>query len=580
MKQLYFLFLLMMMLPLATANGQSNITVTNPEVYDILKGNFAADDYLPATLINHPEDILEGLITEVSPDSLKEYLLSLSAFSNRNTGSDTVSTTFGIGAARRWAHTKFEEFSAQNEGRLQVAYLQFDQAICEMGQHRNIFATLPGIGPHRNELVIVEGHMDSRCEDECDTECIAQGMEDNGSGTALVLELARVMSQFAFDRTLVFLITTGEEQGLFGANAFAEFCNNEDIAVRAVYNNDIIGGIICGQTASPPGCPGLNAIDSINVRVYSSSAVRNLARFVHLEYEENLAPIVPIPSTVNIMTQEDRSGRGGDHIPFRQRGYQALRFTSANEHGNGNPSAANYEDRQHTMEDVLGVDTDGDSVIDSFFVDFNYLARNTVLNGNSAAMSALGPVSPTQFKLEDIEGGFRYEFDDPNNYGLYRIGIRKFGGNYFDTLLTVTQTTDSLFALLPGTLYYLTVCAVDSNGIESHFSNEAFDFFTTGTEEIQLPEKGIMLLQNRPNPFDEATTLGVYVERTVPYSDAFLRVADAQGRELVRYPIELKPGLIEVIYGYENHRYQPGAYYYSLVIDGQVYDTKAMIYAY
>ncbi|MCB0555469.1 MAG: hypothetical protein KDD02_18120, partial [Phaeodactylibacter sp.] len=133
MKQLYFLFLLMMMLPLATANGQTNITVTNPEVYDILKGNFAADDYLPATLINHPEDILEGLITEVSPDSLKEYLLRLSAFSNRNTGSDTVSTTFGIGAARRWAHTKFEEFSAQNEGRLQVAYLQFDQAICEMG---------------------------------------------------------------------------------------------------------------------------------------------------------------------------------------------------------------------------------------------------------------------------------------------------------------------------------------------------------------------------------------------------------------------------------------------------------------
>lgn len=576
-----FLFSFFIILSWATASGQTAITVVGPDVYDLLKGNYNPADYMPSTLANHPADVIEGLAEGVSPDSLKAYLEVLSTFENRNTGSDTLSEAFGIGAARRWAYSQFAAFSTLNEGRLRPAYLQFGQDICGMGQHRNIFAVLPGIGPHRDELVIVEAHIDSRCEDGCDVGCQAHGMEDNGSGTALVLELARVMSAYAFDRSLVFLITIGEEQGLYGANAFAEFCKNESIPVRAVYNNDIVGGIICGHTASPPGCPGLNDVDSINVRLFSSSGTRNLARFARLEYEENLLPVVAVPSILNIMSQEDRTGRGGDHIPFRQRGYQAMRFTSANEHGDGNPDGPNYEDRQHSMADVLGVDTDGDSVIDSFFVDFHYLARNAVINGNAAAMSALGPVTPLQFKLEDIEGGFRYEFDDPDNYGLYRIGIRTFGsGNYFDTLLTVTQTADSLFSLLPGTPYYLTVCSVDSNGIESQFSNEVFDFFTTGTTGLSLPEKAAALLQNRPNPFDEVTTLGVFVERPIIHSEAYLLITDTQGRELARYPLDLQPGLHEVVYNHWNQRQGRGLYYFSLVVDGQVFETKAMINAY
>ena len=93
-------------------------------------------------------------------------------------------------------------------------------------------------------------------------------------------------------------------------------------------------------------------------------------------------------------------------------------------------------------------------------------------------------------------------------------------------------------------------------------------------------EYGITLLQNRPNPFDEATTLGVLVNGSIKYQSAFLRVADGNGREIWRKPIQLQEGLIEVLYGYQHHRYQPGTYYYSLVVDGQVLDTKSMIYAY
>ena len=581
MKQPYLLYLALVLVVTSPGIAQQNITVTNPEVELILKGNYDPNDYLPSITINQPDDITDGILAEVSPDSLKQYLLTLATFENRNTGSDTSSTTFGMGAARRWAYSKMESFSELQENRLRVSYLQFDQDICGMGQHRNVFAVLPGIGPHKEEMVFVEAHMDSRCEDGCDTQCMAHGMEDNGSGTALVLELARVMSRFAFDRTLVFLITTGEEQGLFGAEAFAIYCVQNQIPVRAVYNNDIVGGIICGQTASPPGCPGLNEIDSINVRLYSTGPGRHLARFAHLEYQEELRAKMPVPTVLNIMSREDRVGRGGDHIPFRERGFPAMRFTSANEHGDGNPGQANYEDRQHSMEDVLGVDSDGDSVIDSFFVDFNYLARNAIINGNSMAMSAMGPPTPEDFIVDRVDNGFRYEIVDPTENGLYRLGIRPNTTIYFDTLVFVTKKIDTIYFLEPGTLYYLTAATVDSNDIESQFTNEAFNFFTTGLEEqAYLSDGGITLLQNRPNPFDEATTISVLVERPVRYQKAFIRVADTQGRELARYDIELRPGLSEILYGYEKHQYQRGTYYYSLVIDGQVYDTKAMIYAY
>jgi hypothetical protein len=586
MKRL--LLSLFTVLSVVTVHSQTNLLLTNPVMEDLLKGNYPADTYEPATLINHPDAIFADLVESVSPDSLYDYLVELSNFENRNTGADTTSATFGMGAARRWAHSKFENFPAAQEGRLEVGYFQFDQDICGMGQHRNVLAVLPGIGPDRGEVVLLEGHMDSRCAEVCDTGCMAHGMEDNATGTALVLELARVMSQYAFNRTIVFMITTGEEQGLFGANAFAEYAEQENIQIRGVYNNDIVGGIICGATASPPGCPGLNAIDSINVRVYSSngglfgaSSSRLLARYSKLQYDENIAPIVPVAAEVNIISREDRAGRGGDHIPFRQRGYSAVRFTSANEHGNGNPSTPDYHDRQHTMEDILGVDTDDDGQIDSFFVDFNYLARNTVLNGSAAAASAMGPATPTNFELEATLAGVRYKFEDAAGTGLYRLGIRSFETEtaYFDTLVTVTALEDTLSWLPPGTVYLMSAAALDSNNIESHFSEETFANLTTSTQEVKTYE-GLTLLQNRPNPFDEATTIGVMVESPIDYNTAFIRIADTQGRELARYEVELNPGLVQVVYGYENHRYTPGTYYYSLVIDGRPVDTKAMIYAY
>ena len=575
--------LLFLTIGVSIAFAQNNILVTNPEADAILKGNYNAQDYLPSTLLAHPDDAIDALLNDIRPDSLKHYLEILASFGNRNTASDTVSSTFGIGASRRWAFSKFQEFSTLNENRLITSYLQFDQDICGMGQHRNVFTVLPGIGPQKHQVIIVEAHMDSRCESGCDINCQAEGMEDNGSGTALVLELARVMAKLAFNRTIVFMETIGEEQGLYGANAFAEYCEQEGIDVYAVFNNDIIGGVICGETASPPGCPGLNDVDSLNVRIYSSgtnqSIHKGLARFIKLEYEENIFPLASVPSVINIMTPEDRTGRGGDHIPFRQRGYAAVRFTSANEHGNGNPSTPDYHDRQHTMEDVLGLDTNNDGVLDSFFVNFNYLARNAAINGNGMSMAALGPITPIELSAADIDIGIQVEFDDPNNYGEYRLGVRGFNTNDFDSLFTINQTLDTITGLPTGP-YYISVCSVDSNGIESLFAREVLVLFTTDTEELENPDKGITLLQNIPNPFDEATVIGVQVQRPLDYKRAEIVVHDLSGKELVRTPISLNVGMNEVVYDYMAHQYQPGIYAYSLIIDGEVFETKRMVYAY
>ena len=160
------------------------------------------------------------------------------------------------------------------------------------------------------------------------------------------------------------------------------------------------------------------------------------------------------------------------------------------------------------------------------------------------------------------------------------MGIRDFSSHDWDTLISLNNAVDTIYSLEPSTLYIISACTVDSNGIESFFSNEEFDNFTTSIEEMFLTENGITLLQNRPNPFDEATTLGVLVERQINYKDAQILVHDMSGKRLASYPINLDLGLQEVLYDHQNHKYQAGHYSYSLVVDGQIIDTKQMVYAY
>ncbi len=577
LKFTHALFIVFLTFPLFS---QTNFLVTNTLAEQVLKGNYTPADYAAGTVIDDPALIATEINARMSPDSLKSYIAALSSFGNRNTGSDTVSSSWGIGAARRWVLSQFQAFSAENEDRLLTGYFQFDRTICSVGRHRNIMAVLPGTDPDPNGVIIVEGHIDSRCEVLCDTACLAEGVEDNASGTALVMDLARVLSRYSFKNTIVFMVVIGEEQGLYGAEAFAIYCQNNNIPVRAVLNNDVIGGVICGETSSPPSCSGYNSIDSTSVRLFSSGAFnsphKQLARYIKLQYQENLLATAAVPMNVRIMSPEDRTGRGGDHIPFRSRGYPAMRFTAANEHGDAGIDA-NYEDRQHSTRDVLGVDTDNDGEVDSFFVQFNYLARNAVINGNALAMIARGVRTPAGFTGIRSGSSLLLEIDDLDTLGVYRVALRT-TTNDWDTVYTLTGSTAGVFPCNPTGALYVSVARVDSTNIESLFSIEKI-ILISATEEAneEAAEKPIRLFQNRPNPFDESTWISFWVNEVPSYRQATIQVIDMGGKMIQELPVVLKQGMNEVMY---THGYGVrGAFQYALLIDGKAVDARKMVFA-
>jgi hypothetical protein len=568
-------------LQFAITHAQTNIVSTTPLAEQILLGNYNPGDYTPATATPLlPTDLAAQLQANISPDSLKAYIIRLSQFGTRNSGSDTLSVTTGIGAARRWTHQKFAEFGAANAGRLIPSYLQFDLAICGVNQHRNIFAVLPGSDP-ASGVVLVEGHIDSRCDVLCDTACLAEGVEDNATGTALVLELARVMSRYQFANTVVFVATIAEEQGLLGAEAFADYIQQKNIPLHAVLNNDVIGGILCGETSSPPSCPGLNDVDSTSVRLFSSGSFnsrnKQLARFIKLQYQENLLPTAQVPMNVRIMSPEDRTGRGGDHIPFREHGYAAMRFTSANEHGDAS-NGPGYEDRQHTSEDVLGADTDGDNVIDSFFVDFNYLARNALINGNALAIVARGGALPPNFTAMRSGSQLTVTFDSPIDTHTIRVAVRSLT-NDWDTIFTLSPAFSDELSCNPSGPVYVSVAGVDAWGAESLFSVEKIASLSDTEEpDNSEAEPNIRLFQNRPNPFDEATWISFWVNELPPATQsAFIQISDFQGKVIQNIPVTLQQGMNEVLY---THGYGVrGTFAYALMIGGKRVDARQMIFA-
>ncbi|MCE2787515.1 MAG: M28 family peptidase [Bacteroidota bacterium] len=576
MKQL---FALTFILAFHVASAQS---LTHPLAEQILLGNYNPALYTPSQTFSK-QQLVQSIWSNINTDSIFGYLKQLSSFYNRNTGADTLSETKGMGAARRWIFNRFNSFSVANQNRLIASYHQFDKAICGQSKHRNILAILPGTDTSDKSIILVEAHMDSRCEDVCDTACMANGMEDNGSGTALVIELARVMSKYAFKNTIVFMATVGEEQGLDGATAFATYCAQKGIKIEAVLNNDIVGGILCGKTASPPGCPGENTIDSSSVRLFSFgtnlSVHKNLARFIKLQFKEEAQQVIDIPYTVHIMNAEDRTGRGGDHIPFRQLGFASIRTTSAHEHGDAQINT-NYSDRQHSTRDVLGKDNNADGTLDSLYVNMNYLKRNIMVNANALAMAAIGPPAVPQFELGNDGNGITIRVSAIPGINQYRAGIRT-TRNDFDTILEMNGITETkLYGVKKDTFYFITVMAVDASGIESRFAQEkqvkAIIQAPTGIQKLHEEIRLIELLPAAPNPFDETTTIGVMVSQLPDEKKAVILISDAAGKNIAHLPFTLQTGLNEILY--EHGFGQKGLYYYTLQIGNKIYDTRKLIF--
>lgn len=333
---------------------------------------------------------VEAIVRRISSERLRENIQSLVRFGTRHTLSDTASPTRGIGAARRWIKSQFDEYARSSHGRMSVAYEQTivppDARIPTPTAVVNVVATLhpaDPANPSARRTIIIGGHYDSRATDVMDAVGDAPGADDDGSGSALVLELSRVLSTENFNATLVFVCFAGEEQGLFGSRAMAKLAASEGWDVEAVLSNDIVGASRGGDGSS----------DGATVRVFSEAyspldtgavfarhnalglendgASRELARYTYGicgRYVNGLH--------VNMIYRLDRYLRGGDHEPFHQAGFAAVRFTEAK------------EDFAHQHQNVQRAKGIGDL---SEFMDFSYLARVARVNAATAASLAFAP---------------------------------------------------------------------------------------------------------------------------------------------------------------------------------------------
>lgn len=454
--------------------AQSNLTVTNPTALNILKGIYDPLIYNPPGVSQLPADIIQGLKDDINQDSIKKYWSKLGTFYNRNTGNQLASPTKGITATFNWVGAKFQEFSAANSNRLVVSDFTFNQTICSAPSHKETFAVLPGSSLSDNSVLIFLAHADSRASSSCTSSgTSAKGMEDNATGVSLVMELARVMSRFSYKQTIVFMITTGEEQGLYGSGAFATYLHNANIPVKAVLNNDIAGSLYCILPTNPVGCSTNNGVDSTTIRLFSgggfNSTSKSWARYIKQEYHENLGYLSAMPTVINLMTDIDRQGRSGDHVPFYNMGARAARICSFNEPGDGYGSG-----REHLSLDSGGVDTKliPDGNIDSFFVSFSLLKRNAQVNGNAVAMAAIAPITPTYSITNIGNNKLRVVINTQTGYPAYSLGVRTTSYD-FDSVYTFTGVVDTLQMPVSGNLNYdVSVASQDANGVESFFGNE------------------------------------------------------------------------------------------------------------
>ena len=343
---------------------------------------------------------IEQMVKEVSSDSLKSYIHTLVSFGTRSTLSTQSDPNRGIGAARNWVLSKFREFAQQSNGRL-TAFI--DTITLQPDRRRvdttillgNVVATLRGTDPNDKRIFIVSGHLDNMRGNVMDRKGDAPGANDDGSGSAAVIECARVMSKHGFPATVIFVTVSGEEQGLLGSTFMARKAKEQRWNVEAMLNNDIMGSNNSSET---------NIIDNTRIRVFSEGIsaldtgraaatvrslglendgkARQLARYVKEtgeRYVDNLEVVM--------IYRNDRFLRGGDHSPFVQNGYAAVRITEMNENF--------YHQHQNVrMENGIRY---GDL---PEFMDFEYLRKNTALNLVNLANLAKAPSMPEQVKVE------------------------------------------------------------------------------------------------------------------------------------------------------------------------------------
>ncbi len=340
---------------------------------------------------------LHDIQQQVSAKRIEKNIRKLVSFGTRHTLSETQSDTRGIGAARRWIKSEFDNISKACGGCLNVYFqsqiIQGEKRIPDATQVISVIAVQTG-NTDPNRYVMMSGDIDSRISDVMNYTDDSPGANDNASGVAGTLEAARILSQYKFNGSIVFAALAGEEQGLFGGKILAETAKQDGWRLKAVLNNDMIGnisginGVINNTTARifAEGTRYTETDAEARNRRYTGGEVdspsRNLARYIDFMADR----YIPNLDTM-VIYRLDRFGRGGHHRPFNDLGFAGVRIMETNEH---------YERQHQDLREEEGV-TYGDT-IDG--VNFDYAAKLTSLNAVSLAGMAWAPSPPAEVTIQ------------------------------------------------------------------------------------------------------------------------------------------------------------------------------------
>ncbi|ROI06333.1 M28 family peptidase [Chryseobacterium sp. G0240] len=350
--------------------------------------------------IVHQDPEIVKYVSQVNTDSLKAHINTLVNFGTRHTMSSTTDSKRGIGAARKWVLKKFKDYAKHTGGRMEV-FIQ-NQTIQPDGKRidrptdlGNVIAIIHGTDPNDKRMFMMSGHLDSRVSDVMNTKDNAPGANDDGSGVGALIESARILSTSQFPTSIVLVAFSGEEQGLLGSKMLAEKAKSEGWQLEALLNNDMISNNLSSDT---------NLINTYQLRVFSEGLPqyeldkkareirkfglendgdsRQLARYIK-EIGERYVDHLQI----KLIYRNDRFLRGGDHTPFVEKGFSAVRLTEFNE---------NFNHQHQDIRKENGVQY-GDL---PEFMDFEYFKKNVSVNIAVLANLAKSPSKPENVKIE------------------------------------------------------------------------------------------------------------------------------------------------------------------------------------
>lgn len=354
------------------------------------------------TVINRDPEI-KKMVDEISKEKIEQHVRKMVSFHTRHNLSEQNDPVKGIGAAWNWIKSEMEKSIPASGGRLSVEFADYSvggqgQRISQVTKLKNVVATLKGTDPNDDRILIISAHLDSRAALDNDNTSFAPGANDDGSGIAAILELVRIMSERKFSATIIFMAVSGEEHGLYGAKYMAAKAREEKWNIIAMLNNDMIGNSGSSETLLndnmrvrifSEGIPALETEQMTAQRKYTSgdndSRSRQLARYIKETGERYVDQM-----NVTLVFRNDRFGRGGDHTPFCQEGFTAVRVCEYNE---------NY-DRTHKVPAVVNGIQEGDL---PEYVDYEYVRKNAGVDLAALANLALAPYEPVNCGI--VTGG-------------------------------------------------------------------------------------------------------------------------------------------------------------------------------